>query len=56
MTSYTITISTRYEVEIDDLEKVRRKIADEYEVAMLPKFIPEEDTEFLEATITYERS
>lgn len=53
---YEITITARYLVEIDDLEKVRQDITDGYENPVLPSFIPEDSVEYLDGSITYEEA
>lgn len=54
MKTYEVTITTRYKMELAQLEDHRRDIAREYEVATLPPFVPEESVEFLESDITFE--
>lgn len=53
MTKYEITITANYVVELEDLEAVRDRITHEYELPVLPDFIPEEDIEYDGGTITY---
>lgn len=52
MAKYVITIQSRYLVEIDK-DKLDQ-ITEEYENAILPSFIPEEDVEYLDGFITYD--
>tara|TARA_B110000503_G_C7029326_1_gene363299 strand:- start:597 stop:770 length:174 start_codon:yes stop_codon:yes gene_type:complete len=54
MKTYTVTITTRYKMDLDNLEDCRREISEGYELATLPAFIPENSIEFLESDITYE--
>jgi hypothetical protein len=54
MNTYTVTIVTRYALEIGDLESYRKQITDNYEPAQLPSFLGEENVEFLDGSITYE--
>lgn len=54
MSKYEITITARYLVEIDDLEKVRQDITEGYENPVLPNIIPEENIEYVDGKITYE--
>jgi hypothetical protein len=54
MSKYEITIKARYLVEIDDLDKVRQQITDGYENPTLPAFIPEDNIEYIDGSITYE--
>ena len=56
MSKYVITIQSRYLVEIDSnkLEQITEQITEEYENAILPSFIPEEDVEYLDGFIAYD--
>jgi hypothetical protein len=55
MGTYAVTIVTRYKVEIENLEKSRRQISQDYEVATLPSIIPEDNIEYVDSHITYEQ-
>lgn len=55
MEKYTVTIVTRYEVELPNLDDDTRKyIYDNYESASLP--VEYQDAEYLDGSITYEKS
>lgn len=54
MSKYVVTITASYEVEIYNLERDRERITMEYELPVLPDFIPEDAVEFLDSSITYE--
>lgn len=56
MVKYEITITARYLVELDDLDKVRQQITEGYENPVLPDFIPEDSVKYLDGSITYEES
>jgi hypothetical protein len=56
MSKHIITIVTRYEVELENLERDRISITEGYEVAVLPSFIDEESVEYLDGSITYEEA
>jgi hypothetical protein len=55
MGTYAVTIVTRYKVEIENLEKSRRQISQDYEVATLPSIILEDNIEYVDSHITYEQ-
>lgn len=52
MAKYTITIQSRYLVDVDS-DKLEQ-ITEEYENAILPAFIPEDSVEYLDGFITYD--
>lgn len=52
MAKYTITIQSRYVVDVDS-DKLEQ-ITEEYENAILPSFIPEENVEYLDGFISYD--
>lgn len=52
LAKYTITIQSRYVVDVDS-DKLEQ-ITEEYENAILPSFIPEENVEYLDGFISYD--
>jgi hypothetical protein len=54
MAKYEITIQARYLVELDNFHEVRERITEEYENPVLPAFIPEDNIEYLDGSITYD--
>jgi hypothetical protein len=54
MTKYVVTITASYLVELENLERDRERITMEYELPVLPDFIPGDDVEFIDSNITYE--
>ena len=54
LNTYTVTIVTRYALEIGDLESYRKQISENYEPALLPSFLGDENIEFIDGSITYE--
>lgn len=53
MSRYYITISATYETEIENLERDRQRITEEYENPVLPDFL--EEIDYIGGEITYER-
>ena len=54
MSTVTITIVTRYKVELEDLKRDQRQITENYEPAILPSFLGDDNVEFLDGSITYD--
>lgn len=53
MAKYTVTVTAQFEIEIEDLERDRRAISEQYTVPEFPN-LPEEAVEYTGGEITYE--